>query len=94
MPTIEITTSDYAPEESDATPSDYLLRAGEAIHAAHGYDFYLMVGGEGPIRQLQINIPADAPGGKRAVTIIAPEPIVDLSGDVMTQTQFNAKFGN
>lgn len=94
MPTIEINVDPYAPEESDAHPTDYLVRAGEAFLALYGYDYHILVAASDPVtRQLQVNIPANAPGGTRAVVITAPEVVMDVAGDVMTETAFNARYG-
>lgn len=96
MPTIEITVHEYGPEESDENPSAYLARCGEALVASYGYDYSILVahnGGE-PVRQLQVTIPDDGSSGrKRAVMITAPEPVMDVGGEVMTQTAFIAKYG-
>lgn len=100
MPTIEITTTDYGPEESDDNPGAYLQRCGEELVSTHsGYTCTLMTTRtpeDVVVRQLQVTIPDNnSPGGKRQVTIVAPETVVVLSnGDVMTESAFTAKYGS
>lgn len=99
MPTIEVTTIDYRPEPPDGDNlGAYLQRASEAITAAYGYFCTLKTARDEQnniVRQLQITIPDEgSTGNKRQVTIMAPEVIVDMNGDIMAESTFNAKFGS
>lgn len=97
MPTIEINVTPYGPEESDDNPAAYLVRCGEAMYEQYGYDYEIRIQpGDPATRVLQVNIPiADpaSPDRKRPVAITAPEVAMDVAGDLMTETVFNAKFG-
>jgi len=99
VPTISITTNDYAPEVSDGdNQGAYLQRCSEALVAAYpGYICNLMVSADsegGIVRQLQVTIPDEnSPGGKRPVMLMAPEPVIDVGGDVMSESAFNARYG-
>lgn len=102
MPDLVISVTAYEPDDSDENPSVYLQRCGEALMQQYGYHAVLMLGpadptvpGSQPVRQLQITIPDDGtPGGKRAVLITAPEAVMDVAGDVMTATTYNARYGS
>lgn len=96
--TVSVTVTPYGPEESDTNPGAYLQRCGESLLDAHGYSYGLMVtnGDNGVVRQLQITVPdEDAPGGRRAITAIAPQIVVDNNGslEVMTEAMFDVKYG-
>jgi hypothetical protein len=93
--TVQITATPYAPEESDDSPAEYLVRCGEALVAAYGYSYTILVQpGDPPVRQLQVNVTdGDMAGGTRAVVVTAPDVVMDVGGQVMTQAAFNAKYG-
>lgn len=102
MPTIEITTTDYGPQPSDDNAGAYLQRCGEELAEKYGYSCTLITTCTNPgdpeaqmVRQFQVTIPDEgANGGKRQVTITAPEVVVDLAGDVMSESTFNARYGS
>lgn len=98
--TFQVTATPYGPEQSDDNPAAYLTRCGEAMLEAYGYQYNVMAAANDPadleqgvMRQLQITIPDDVPGGHRAVIINAPETIMDLGGDVMAASTFHARYG-
>ena len=96
--TVEITITPYGPEAADENPSAYLQRAAESLLERYGYQSILMIAQEGDVttRQLQVNIPDDSyPGGRRPVTVMAPNFVVDVNGalEILTEMQFNAKYG-
>lgn len=100
MPTFELPYTPYAPEPEDDNPASYLTRCGEAM-LAYGHQ-YQVLGGPAdpndpesqPVRQLQVTIPdEDVAGGKRTPKFTAPETIIDVGGEPMTETAFNTKYG-